>query len=231
MNTNHKKAAKIVSFIVLAAVIIFLTIVCIPLVKMLSSEEGRLELQAMIEADLAWGIVIYLVLQILQVLVAIIPGGVIQILGGVLFGGVWGTFLCIGGILLGTVIVYVLVKKFGKPLVEAFFDEKVVTKFSFLQDSKKLELAIFILFLIPGIPKDLLTYVAPLTKIKMSSFLVLSTLARIPAIIMSTVFGSTLSNGNIVAAIIIFAIVACLGIVGILYKDRWLNSLRNLKRK
>lgn len=231
MNTNHKKAAKIVSFIVLAAVIIFLTIVCIPLVKMLSSEEGRLELQAMIEADLAWGIVIYLVLQILQVLVAIIPGGVIQILGGVLFGGVWGTFLCIGGILLGTVIVYVLVKKFGKPLVEAFFDEKVVTKFSFLQDSKKLELAIFILFLIPGIPKDLLTYVAPLTKIKMSSFLILSTLARIPAIIMSTVFGSTLSNGNIVAAIIIFAIVACLGIVGILYKDRWLNSLRNLKRK
>ncbi len=231
MNTNHKKAAKIVSFIVLAAVIIFLTIVCIPLVKMLSSEEGRLELQAMIEADLAWGIVIYLVLQILQVLIAIIPGGVIQILGGVLFGGVWGTFLCIGGILLGTVIVYVLVKKFGKPLVEAFFDEKVVTKFSFLQDSKKLELAIFILFLIPGIPKDLLTYVAPLTKIKMSSFLVLSTLARIPAIIMSTVFGSTLSNGNIVAAIIIFAIVACLGIVGILYKDRWLNSLRNLKRK
>lgn len=231
MNTNHKKAAKIVSFIVLAAVIIFLTIVCIPLVKMLSSEEGKLELQAMIEADLAWGIVIYLVLQILQVLVAIIPGGVIQILGGVLFGGVWGTFLCIGGILLGTVIVYVLVKKFGKPLVEAFFDEKVVTKFSFLQDSKKLELAIFILFLIPGIPKDLLTYVAPLTKIKMSSFLILSTLARIPAIIMSTVFGSTLSNGNIVAAIIIFAIVACLGIVGILYKDRWLNSLRNLKRK
>lgn len=231
MNTNHKKAAKIVSFIVLAAVIIFLTIVCIPLVKMLSSEEGRLELQAMIEADLAWGIVIYLVLQILQVLIAIIPGGVIQILGGVLFGGVWGTFLCIGGILLGTVIVYVLVKKFGKPLVEAFFDEKVVTKFSFLQDSKKLELAIFILFLIPGIPKDLLTYVAPLTKIKMSSFLILSTLARIPAIIMSTVFGSTLSNGNIVAAIIIFAIVACLGIVGILYKDRWLNSLRNLKRK
>lgn len=231
MNTNHKKAAKIVSFIVLAAVIIFLTIVCIPLVKMLSSEEGRLELQAMIEADLAWGIVIYLVLQILQVLIAIIPGGVIQILGGVLFGGVWGTFLCIGGILLGTFIVYVLVKKFGKPLVEAFFDEKVVTKFSFLQDSKKLELAIFILFLIPGIPKDLLTYVAPLTKIKMSSFLILSTLARIPAIIMSTVFGSTLSNGNIVAAIIIFAIVACLGIVGILYKDRWLNSLRNLKRK
>lgn len=231
MNSKHKNTVKIVSFIIFAVVMIFLSIICIPLVKMLSSEEGRLELQGIIKADMTWGIVIYLVLQILQVIVALVPGGVIQILGGVLFGGFWGTILCICGILLGAIIVYVLVKKFGKPIIEAFFDEKVVTKFSFLQDSKKLELVIFILFLIPGIPKDLLTYIAPLTKIKMSSFLTLSTLARIPAIIMSTVFGSTLSSGNIVAAIVIFIIVACLGIMGILYKDKWINALRNLKRK
>lgn len=231
MNSKHKNTVKIVSFIIFAVVMIFLSIICIPLVKMLSSEEGRLELQGIIKADMAWGIVIYLVLQILQVIVALVPGGVIQILGGVLFGGFWGTILCICGILLGAIIVYVLVKKFGKPLIEAFFDDKVVTRFSFLQDSKKLELVIFILFLIPGIPKDLLTYIAPLTKIKMSSFLTLSTLARIPAIIMSTVFGSTLSSGNIVATIVIFIIVACLGIMGILYKDKWINALRNLKRK
>lgn len=231
MNSKHKNTVKIVSFIIFAVVMIFLSIICIPLVKMLSSEEGRLELQGIIKADMTWGIVIYLVLQILQVIVALVPGGVIQILGGVLFGGFWGTILCICGILLGAIIVYVLVKKFGKPLIEAFFDDKVVTRFSFLQDSKKLELVIFILFLIPGIPKDLLTYIAPLTKIKMSSFLTLSTLARIPAIIMSTVFGSTLSSGNIVAAIVIFIIVACLGIMGILYKDKWINALRNLKRK
>lgn len=231
MNSKHKNTVKIVSFIIFAVVMIFLSIICIPLVKMLSSEEGRLELQGIIKADMTWGIVIYLVLQILQVIVALVPGGVIQILGGILFGGFWGTILCICGILLGAIIVYVLVKKFGKPLIEAFFDDKVVTRFSFLQDSKKLELVIFILFLIPGIPKDLLTYIAPLTKIKMSSFLTLSTLARIPAIIMSTVFGSTLSSGNIVAALVIFIIVACLGIMGILYKDKWINALRNLKRK
>ena len=231
MNSKHKNTVKIVSFIIFAVIMVFLSIICIPLVKMLSSEEGRLELQGIIKADMTWGIVIYLVLQILQVIVALVPGGVIQILGGVLFGGFWGTILCICGILLGAIIVYVLVKKFGKPLIEAFFDDKVVTRFSFLQDSKKLELVIFILFLIPGIPKDLLTYIAPLTKIKMSSFLTLSTLARIPAIIMSTVFGSTLSSGNIVAALVIFIIVACLGIMGILYKDKWINALRNLKRK
>ncbi|MBQ8623473.1 MAG: TVP38/TMEM64 family protein [Oscillospiraceae bacterium] len=231
MKVKNKKTFKIVSFVIFAVVIAFLTIVCIPLAKMLISEEGRAQLEAIIANDLGWGIVIFLVLQVLQVIVALIPGGVIQILGGVLFGGFWGTILCILGILLGTVIIYVMVKNFGKPLVEAVFDEKVVKRFSFLQDSKKLELVIFILFLIPGIPKDLLTYVAPLTPIKMTDFLLLSTLARIPAIIMSTVFGSSLSDGNIFTAIVIFVIVAVLGIVGILYKDKLLNVLRNLKRK
>ncbi len=231
MKHKNQKMIKIVSFVIFAVIIVFLTVICIPLAKMLISEEGRAQLEEFISRDFALGIVIYLILQILQVIVAIVPGGVIQILGGVLFGGIWGTILCICGILLGSVIVFMLVKKFGKPLVEAFFDDKIVLKFNFLQDSKKLELVIFVLFLIPGIPKDLLTYIAPLTKIKISSFLTLSTLARIPAIIMSTVFGSTLSNGNIAAAIVIFTIVAAMGIIGILYKDMWLNSLRNLKRK
>lgn len=231
MRSKNQKTLKIVSFVIFAVVIAFLTIICIPLAKMLVTEEGRAELEAIIANDLGWGIVIYMILQILQVIVAIVPGGVIQILGGVLFGGFWGTILCIAGIFLGTVIVYLLVKNFGKPLVEAFFDDKIVSKFGFLQDSKKLELVIFILFLIPGIPKDLLTYIAPLTKIKMSNFLVLSTLARAPAIIMSTVFGSSLSDGNIITAVVIFIIVAVLGIVGILYKDKCIDVLRNLKRK
>lgn len=231
MELKNKKAFKIVSFVIFVSVIIFLTIVCIPLAKMLISEEGRAQLEAIIAKDLGLGIVIFLVLQVLQVIIALIPGGVIQILGGVLFGGLWGTLLCIAGILLGTLIIYVLVKNFGKPLVEAVFDDKVVKRFSFLQDSKKLELVIFILFLLPGLPKDLLTYVAPLTKIKMTTFVVLSTLARVPAIIMSTVFGSSLSDGNIFNAIVIFIIVAVMGVIGILYKDKLLDVLRNLKRK
>lgn len=231
MKLKNKKTFKIVSFVIFVSVIIFLTIVCIPLAKMLISEEGRAQLEAIIAKDLGWGIVIFLVLQVLQVIIALIPGGVIQILGGVLFGGLWGTLLCIAGILLGTLIIYLLVKNFGKPLVEAVFDDKVVKRFSFLQDSKKLELVIFILFLLPGLPKDLLTYVAPLTKIKMTTFVVLSTLARVPAIIMSTVFGSSLSDGNIFNAIVIFIIVAVMGVIGILYKDKLLDVLRNLKRK
>ncbi len=231
MKSKNPKTIKIVSFVIFVAVIVFLTVVCIPLAKMLASEEGRAELEAFIAKDFVWGIIIFLILQILQVIVALIPGGVIQVLGGVLFGGVLGTVLCIVGILLGTLVIYLLVKNFGKPFVESVFDDKVVKRFGFLQDTKKLELVIFILFLLPGLPKDLLTYLAPLTKIKMSTFLFLSTLARVPAIIMSTVFGSSLSDGNILTASVVFIIIALMGIIGILYKDRLLDMLRNLKRK
>ena len=93
-------------------------------------------------------------------------------------------------------------------------------KLAILNDSKKLELAVFILFLIPGVPKDALTYIAPLTRIKPSSFFLLSMLARSPAIIMSTFFGANLGEGNILEAVILFALVAVFGIIGVLYSDR-----------
>lgn len=230
MNGDKKKIFKSISVIILIAFIALVTVLCIPLGKLISSEEGRLELERIVSEDFVLGVIIYLLLMVLQIVVAILPGGVVQILGGVLFGGIIGTLLCISGVILGTCSVYYLVKAFGKPLIDSFFDEKIVSKYSFLQDSKKLELVVFILFLIPGIPKDLLTYIAPLTKIKFSTFLVLSTLARIPAVILSTVFGSSLGDGNYVTMIIVFLVVALIGIIGILYKDMWLERLKNLKR-
>ena len=172
------------------------------------------------------GLSVYLLLQVLQVVVALIPGGVIQILGGVLFGKFMGTFWCVLGILLGTIVVFMTVRKFGMPVVEAFIDQKGIKRFEFLNNSKKLELVVFILFLIPGVPKDVLTYIAPLTKIKPMNFFILSMLGRLPAIILSTVFGATLSEGNIFEALIVFAVVAVAGILGILYSDKAIASIK-----
>jgi len=73
--------------------------------------------------------------------------------------------LCLTGALIGTVIVYYLVRKFGKPLVFKFFPEEKFNAVKILNDDKKLTFTIFLLFLIPGTPKDFLTYIAGLTKI------------------------------------------------------------------
>lgn len=227
---KRKKVIRIVSLCILVAVMIFVTIICIPIVKMLSTEEGRAGLERLVDSNFLLGVCVYMFLQVLQVLVALIPGGVIQILGGVLFGYFWGTVLCSLGILAGSAIVFFMVRRFGMPVVEAFIDRKGIKKFEFLNDTKKLEITVFILFLIPGMPKDVLTYLAPLTKIKPSSFLALSMLGRFPAILLSIVFGANLSEGNILAAVVIFAVVAVVGIIGILYNGKIVAYIKSRRK-
>lgn len=227
---KREKVIRIVSLCILVAVMIFVTIICIPIVKMLSTEEGRAGLERLVDSNFLLGVCVYMFLQVLQVLVALIPGGVIQILGGVLFGNFWGTVLCSLGILAGSAIVFFMVRRFGMPVVEAFIDRKGIKKFEFLNDTKKLEITVFILFLIPGMPKDVLTYLAPLTKIKLSSFLALSMLGRFPAILLSIVFGANLSEGNILAAVIIFAMVAVVGIIGILYNGKIVAYIKSRRK-
>ena len=128
---KRKKVIRIVSLCILVAVMIFVTIICIPIVKMLSTEEGRAGLERLVDSNFLLGVCVYMFLQVLQVLVALIPGGVIQILGGVLFGNFWGTVLCSLGILAGSAIVFFMVRRFGMPVVEAFIDRKGIKKFEF----------------------------------------------------------------------------------------------------
>lgn len=229
MDEQRKRNLKTVYFVVFIIVLIGLTVLCVPLVNRLTSEEGRAQLEDFFSNNAILGVIVFLILQVVQVVVALIPGGIIQIIAGVAFGGVWGTVLSLVGVIIGTYIVFVIVRKLGSPIVEAFIDKKGIKQFSFLNDNKKLELAVFILFLIPGIPKDTLTYIAPLTKIKMPNFILLSTVARIPALVMSCVFGSSLGNGNIVTAIVMFSVIAVLGVVGILYRDKIISKVKTFK--
>lgn len=229
MDEQRKRNLKTVYFVVFIIVLIGLTVLCVPLVNRLTSEEGRAQLEAFFADNALWGVVVFLILQVLQVVVALIPGGIIQIIAGVAFGGVWGTVFSLVGVIIGTYIVFAIVRKLGAPIVEAFIDKKGIKQFGFLNDNKKLELAVFILFLIPGIPKDTLTYIAPLTKIKMPNFILLSTVARVPALVMSCVFGSSLGNGNIVTAIVMFSVIAVLGVFGILYRDKIISKVKTFK--
>lgn len=227
MSEKHKRAVKAAALCIFILVTVALTAVCLPIVPMLASDEGRAKLETLVNHNLILGIAVFLFLQVLQIVVALIPGAVVQILGGVLFGGFWGSVLCIVGTLLGEAVVFYIVRWLGMPLVEALIDSKGIKRLSFLQDTKKVELAVFILFLIPVMPKDALTYIAPLTKIKASTFFLLSITARAPAMIMSIVFGSSLGRGNIIAAIIISVIVAVAGITGILYKDKIIGFFKS----
>lgn len=230
MNQKHKKAVRIASVVIFFAVMIILTAVCWPVVRLIQSDEGRMVLKDFVSDNIFLGVLMFLTLQILQIVVALIPGAVVQVLGGVLFGGFWGTLLCVLGTFLGEAIVFYVVRRFGKPFVEAVIDSKNIKRLSFLQDTKKCELAVFILFLIPVMPKDALTYIAPLTRIKPSAFFLLSMLARSPWLVVSNVFGSSLESGNLLIMVVMVAIVAVGGVVGILYKDKIINAFRSARK-
>ena len=167
-----------------------------------------------------WGPVLMIGLMALQVIVAVIPGGPIELAAGFVCGWFQGTLWCLIGSLAASTLVFLAVRKWGVKLVELFFSREKILNFSFLQNEKKLDLLVFVLFLIPGSPKDLLTYLVGLTHMKLHTFLLLSTLARAPSVIASTVTGSLAQNENYVAALILFAVTLVISLICVLYYRR-----------
>lgn len=178
-----------------------------------------------------WGIVILLALQILQVIVAFIPGEVVQVIAGVLYGAVGGWAICTVGTAFSTVLVYKLVVKLGMPFVEKMISPKQAARLEFMNDNKRIDFIMFILFFIPGMPKDVFTYVAPLTKMPVGRFLAITLVARTPALIASTYGGSAFTEGNYLSMAIVFIVCGALGILGIVFKDRILDFLADKKQE
>lgn len=215
-----KKITKIVLFALAVIAIAALCVWLIPAVLSLTEPENQQRLAEFIDRLGFFGVLAMLLLQILQIIVAIIPGEPIELLMGLMFGTWRGLFITLLGILIGSTAVFFLVKKLGKPFAERFVDTKGFEKLKFLHDSARRDALIFILFLIPGTPKDVLTYFAPFTNIKFSRFLPLSTLARIPSILSSTLVGATVGDGKLWQSAIIFAVTGIIGIAGIFINSR-----------
>lgn len=140
---------------------------------------------------------------IFQIIVAIIPGEPLEIGAGYAFGAVEGTILCLIGAVLGGAIVVLLVRRYGIKLVEVFFPKEKIMSLRFMQDSRRLELLVFIVFMIPGTPKDLLCYAVGLTNLRMRDWLWISLVARIPSIITSTIAARLGERNYVFAAAVI----------------------------
>lgn len=168
--------------------------------------------RAYIESQGVWGYLIMVGIISLQVVVAIIPGEPLEIAAGAIFGWLGGTLVCMVSFALSGALIFLAVRKWGIKLVEAFFSAEKINRFSFMRNGKKLNLLVFIMFLIPGTPKDILNYLAGLTPMKLSSFVLLTTLARIPSILSSTITGQLALDGNLTAAIVTYGITALVSI-------------------
>ena len=224
---DKKKLKSIIVFGCFLILFITLTVILWPFISSLSTDVGRENLKEKIDSLGVAGWFLMLGIQVLQIIVAFLPGEPIEIVMGVFYGSIGGLFTCLLGILLGSILVYLLSKYIGKPFVKLFIDVDDLEKYKFLKNTKKIELTIFILFFIPGTPKDALTYLAPFVPIKPKKFFVISTIARIPSVITSTILGDQIIKGNYLIAIIVFVITAIISIGGILFNNYYTKRKQN----
>jgi len=134
------------------------------------------------------GLVGFIFLQVLQVVVAPIPGEVTGLIGGYLYGPVMGVVWSTIGLTLGSYIAFALSRAFGRSFVEKFIDKSILKKFDYLLHHKGAFL-IFLLFLIPGTPKDYLCYILGLGHLSTMEFLVIGGVGRLFGTILLTVGG------------------------------------------
>lgn len=139
-------------------------------------------------------------LVVAQIVVAVLPGEPVELAAGYLFGAWEGTLVCLAGGLVGTLIVTALVRTLGLRVVHAFFSTEQLESVAWLQDSARFELIMLVVFLIPGTPKDVLTYAAGLTTCPWWRVVLITTVGRIPSIVTSTLAAGFASAGNWYAA-------------------------------
>ena len=166
-----------------------------------------------------------------QVIVALIPGELVEIAAGYAFGSVMGALLCLIGITLGSVIVILLTRKFGRRLVESLYPREKIDALPIINNPKRRNLLTILLFLIPGTPKDLITYAVGITDMSIPTYLLLATAARIPSIIMSTVGGHALGDDKFNYALIAFAVSGAVSLGGYLVYTRIIKKHRNNLKK
>ena len=173
----------------------------------------------------AVGFLLVLAIQFLQIVVAFIPGEVVQVAAGMIYGPWMGALVIWLGCVVSSAFVFLLVNKLGAPFVRAMVPEKYMGKFEAFEQSGKLTMIVFILFLIPGMPKDVFTYLVPLTSMPLKTFLIASNVARIPGIIVSTYAASGLVEGRIGESVVIFLIAAAIAVVAVVFYDRIMKAL------
>lgn len=184
-----------------------------PLVQFVSEPE---KFQLWVEEKGILGVFAFIGMVILQVLLAIIPGGPFEIGAGYAFGVVKGTLICDIAMTIASVIIFLFVKKFGLRFVELFVSKEKIESVNFLKSSKRSESIIFLFFLVPGTPKDLLSYLVGLTDMKLSHWIFICGVGRLPAIFLSALSGSALSSAKYHLAIILIAAIIVLYVVGII---------------
>lgn len=163
---------------------------------------------------------VYLAAQIIQIIISVIPGQALQIAAGFMFGFLIALGLSIVGAVIGTIITYYLGKVLGRDAMHLIFGEEQINKYVEQMNSRRAAAIVFLIYLIPGIPKDVVSYAAGISSMRLRPFLLLSLTGRLPGMIASLLIGKQIFEGDYRAAIIVAVIASVAFILGVVFRKR-----------
>ena len=194
-----------------------------PLMINLTTTEGQLAFKDKINSMGFLGGLMLFGLELIQIVLIVLPAEPLEVLAGMCYGTLGGTIFITFAAFISTVMIYLLIGVLGKNFLHHIIAKEKLDKIEnskVLKNTRGLEFTMFILFFIPGTPKDLLVYIGALLPIKPIRFILISTFARFPSIISSTMVGDNLSVGNWTFSIIIYAITFVITGIGIFFSRK-----------
>ncbi len=172
-----------------------------------------------------YGPIVFIAMQALQVVAAPIPGEATGILGGYLFGTLPGLLYSTIGLTIGSCLGFALGRSLGLPFVRRFVKPETYHRFDFLTRAKG-ELIVFLLFLIPGFPKDILCYILGVSPIPFGTFLFVCAVGRIPGTWLLSMQGAQVRGQQYVGFVVLLSLIAVISLILYLYRDRVLDWMK-----
>jgi uncharacterized membrane protein YdjX (TVP38/TMEM64 family) len=226
MNVERSKKLQILLAVIKFAALIVIVIV-VPLFLYLNNPEffrqfkSLEDVNAFLDNYKSYAGLVYIGLQVVQIVISIVPGQPVQLAAGYAFGVILGYILSVIGILIGSIISFYLGRLLGKDLIYLIFGEERLHKFISALNSKKGILIVFLIYLIPGIPKDVFGYAGGISTMRGVTFIIISMVARTPAMLCSIAVGEMFRNENYMSIVIVVSVVIVLVVVGVIMHKRF----------
>jgi uncharacterized membrane protein YdjX (TVP38/TMEM64 family) len=170
---------------------------------------------------------VFISIQSLQVVFAPIPGEATGFIGGFLFGVMPGFFYSTIGLTIGSILAFLLGRWLEVLFVKKVVSEATLKKFDFIIEREGTLIA-FLLFLLPGFPKDYLCFILGLSEMPLKVFIILVTIGRLPGTLLLSLQGAQVYKGNYLSFGILLGIFVILGIAMFFYREKIYHWIRKL---
>ena len=229
---NRKKSFAYIKLAILIFIIVGLPVILFFTCRdTLFSKEWLANLPEFIMQYKGYAAAVLIGIQILQVIICVIPGQPIQLAASYLFGVLKGYLISIIGAVIGAFIAFYIARILGKDALETIFGKEKVNDYHRKLNSGKGLTAVLLIYLIPGVPKDLVAYVAGVSDMRIRPFLIVSTIGRSPGMLGSLLTGYFLSSRNYAAIGILAAVTAVILIICFVKRKQLVAMLDDLEKK